>query len=590
MNRDRYQAEVITALADFLMRGPGARTAIGVSIHRANSENDKLLPMRILILNLGAASAAEVSNALTGQGYELAVEVGLNVEQVESASPELLITEATPSDLSCCGLITQIKSREQTKSVRILMLVQGGALERARALDLGADDVVSCPFEPVEFAARVRTQFRERLPEEELRNKLKRAEEKEHLAELAVESLSSGAIPRKRLWVLPAIFALCVVAVLAAVVTSLTYRRSRTDTLQLKSEVARLNRGVVQQSDLLRRAEDERRSLEAQGEADTATRRSLLAQSEELRKKMAVSGNSTDADLRKQLQDTQGRLNRLETEGKVAETIVRSYGSSVCLLHVVVEFLDRGTGKPILVAVDGLGKPLLDDKGMVQLDIDGAGPHLQLDVFGTGFLVSKDGRLLTNHHVAEPWWGNDELKTLIDHGASAYALSYTAYFPGNSNGISAKLDKISSQADVATLRLDGGLPVRAALLDLDDRSAASVPGEAVVLIGYPTGIEGILARAGPQAAKQLTGNATEVRQIVSHLAEQKLIRPTTTQGHIGDVLQDKIVYDAATTSGGSGGPLFNRNGKVIGVNFAILNGFGGSNLAVPAKYAKALLN
>jgi S1-C subfamily serine protease len=392
------------------------------------------------------------------------------------------------------------------------------------------------------------------------------------------------------LWVLPAIFALCVVAVLAAVVTSLTYRRSRTDTLQLKSEVARLNRGVVQQSDLLRRAEDERRSLEAQGEADTATRRSLLAQSEELRKKMAVSGNSTDADLRKQLQDTQGRLNRLETEGKVAETIVRSYGSSVCLLHVVVEFLDRGTGKPILVAVDGLGKPLLDDKGMVQLDIDGAGPHLQLDVFGTGFLVSKDGRLLTNHHVAEPWWGNDELRTLIDHGASAYALSYTAYFPGNSNGISAKLDKISSQADVATLRLDGGLPVRAALLDLDDRSAASVPGEAVVLIGYPTGIEGILARAGPQAAKQLTGNATEVRQIVSHLAEQKLIRPTTTQGHIGDVLQDKIVYDAATTSGGSGGPLFNRNGKVIGVNFAILNGFGGSNLAVPAKYAKALLN
>ena len=305
---------------------------------------------------------------------------------------------------------------------------------------------------------------------------------------------------------------------------------------------------------------------------------------------MAESGNSTDADLRKQLQDTQGRLNRLETEGKVAETIVRSYGSSVCLLHVVVEFLDRGTGKPILVAVDGLGKPLLDDKGMVQLDIDGTGPHLQLDVFGTGFLVSKDGRLLTNHHVAEPWWGNDELKTLSDHGASAYALSYTAYFPGNSNGISAKLDKISSQADVATLRLDGGLPVRAALLDLDDRSTASVPGEAVVLIGYPTGIEGILARAGPQAAKQLTGNATEVRQIVSHLAEQKLIRPTTTQGHIGDVLQDKIVYDAATTSGGSGGPLFNRNGKVIGVNFAILNGFGGSNLAVPAKYAKALLN
>jgi S1-C subfamily serine protease/DNA-binding NarL/FixJ family response regulator len=544
--------------------------------------------MRILILNLSATSAAEVTSALAGQGYELASENGLNVEQIETASPELLITEATPSDLSCCGIITQIKSREPTRSIRILMIVQGGALERARALDLGVDDVISSPFEPLEFAARVRTRFRERQPEEDLRTKLKKAEEKEHLAELAVETLSGGAVTRKRLWVLPALFALCIAAVVAALVTSLTYRRSRTDTLQLKSEVARLSRGIVQQSDLLQRSESERRALDTQGKSDSAARQSLLAQSEDLKRKMAASGG-TDSELRKQLLDTQGRLNRLENEGKVAETIVRSYGSSVCLLHVVVEFLDRGTGKPILIAVDGLGKPLLDDKGMVQLDIDGNGPHLQLDVFGTGFLVRKDGRLLTNHHVAEPWWGNDELKSLIDHGASAYALSYTAYFPGNPSGITAKLDKISSQADVATLRLDGGVPERSTLLDLDDRGDASVPGEAVVLIGYPTGIEGILARAGPDAAKQLTGNTTEVRQIVSHLAQQKLIRPTTTQGHIGDVLQDKIVYDAATTSGGSGGPLFNRNGKVIGVNFAILNGFGGSNLAVPARYAKELL-
>src|SRR6266478_447961 len=543
--------------------------------------------MRILILNLSASSADEVNKALAGQGYEIAVETGLDVEQIQLMGPELLITEATPSDLSCCGIITQIKSREQTKSMRVLMVVRGGALERARALDLGADDVISAPFETLEFAAKVRTQFRERQPELELRSKLKQAEEKEHLAGIAVETLSGGAVTRKRLWVLPTLIVLCVLAVAAALVTSLTYRRSRRDTLQLKAEVARLNSGVVQQSDLLRRAEDERHALDAKGKTDSAARDALLAQSEELKKKMA--GGNDDGELRKQLLDTQGRLNRLDSEGKFAETIVKSYGSSVCLLHVVVEFLDRGTGNSILIAVDSLGKPILDDKGNVQLDISGNGPHLQLDVFGTGFLVRKDGRLLTNHHVAEPWWGNDELKTLVEHGASAYALSYTAYFPGGQKGISAKLDKISAQADVATLRLDGGLPAHSTLLDLDDRKDASVAGDAVVLIGYPTGIEGILARAGAEAAKEITGNNTEVRQIVSQLAAQKLIRPTTTQGHIGDVLQDKIVYDAATTSGGSGGPLFNRNGKVIGVNFAILNGFGGSNLAVPVKYAKELL-
>jgi len=545
--------------------------------------------MRILLLNLSTDSANEVNTALAGQGYEIASETGLDVEQIQLMGPELLITEATPSDLSCCGIITQIKSREQTKSMRVLMVVRGGALERARALDLGADDVISAPFETLEFAAKVRTQFRERQPELELRSKLKQAEEKEHLAGIAVETLSGGAVTRKRLWVLPALIVLCVLAVAAALVTSLTYRRSRTDTLQLKAEVARLNRGVVQQSDILRRAEEERHALDAQGKTDSAARELLLAQSEELKKKMAGAGGNGDGELRKQLLDTQGRLNRLESEGKFAETIVKSYGSSVCLLHVVVEFLDRGTGNSILIAVDSLGKPILDDKGNVQLDISGNGPHLQLDVFGTGFLVRKDGRLLTNHHVAEPWWGNDELKTLVEHGASAYALSYTAYFPGSQKGIPAKLDKISAQADVATLRLDGGLPARSTLLDLDERSDASVPGDAVVLIGYPTGIEGILARAGPEAAKEITGNNTEVRQIVSQLAAEKLIRPTTTQGHIGDVLLDKIVYDAATTSGGSGGPLFNRNGKVIGVNFAILNGFGGSNLAVPVKYAKDLL-
>lgn len=545
--------------------------------------------MRILIVNASGGSANEVSKALAGQGYDITNETGLDVEQVEALEPELLIAEATPSDLSCCGLITQIKSRDQTKSIRVLMVVQGGALERARALDLGADDVISAPFESLEFAAKVRAQFRERQPQEELRTKLKQAEEKEHLAELAVETLSGGAVTQKRMWVLPALFALSVVAVAAALITSLTYRRSRTDTLQLKAEVGRLSRGVVQQGDLLRRAEQERHALDLQGKTDLATRESLLAQSEELKKKVAAAGSGGDSELRKQLLDTQGRLNRLESEGKFAETIVRSYGSSVCLLHVVVEFLDRGTGKSILIAVDGLGKPILDEKGMVQLDTEGNGPHLQLDIFGTGFLVRKDGRLLTNHHVAEPWWGSDELKALIDHGASAYVLSYTAYFPGSADGISAKLDKISAQADVATLRLEAGIPARSTLLDLDDRKDASIAGEAVVLIGYPTGIEGILARAGPEATKELTQNASEVRQIVSHLAEQKLIRPTTTQGHIGDVLQDKIVYDAATTSGGSGGPLFNRNGKVIGINFAILKGFGGSNLAVPVRYAKELL-
>ena len=547
----------------------------------------KLTAMRILLLNLGMESIQEVKQALSGQGYEITAERNLTVDKILALSPEILITEATPSDLSCCGVISQIKASPALPTLRIVMIVHGGALERARALDLGADDVASFPFEPLEFLARIRTQFRERQPELELEAKLKDALQREHLAEVAVEALTGGTNPKRRFGLILAVFGLSAAAILAAFVTVISNRHSRKDALQLKAEVAQLNGGILQQGELLRRAEQARASLTASDASDT--RESLKAQTEEIRKTMAAADGTDGESLKKQLQETQNRLDRLENEGRVAETIVHTSGPSVCLLHVVVEFRDKDSGQLIRISTDATGKPLVDDKGMVSLETEGTGPPLQLDVFGTGFLVARDGRLLTNHHVVEPWWGNEELQQLLDKGATAFASSYTAYFPGTSQGIAAKLDRISPHADLAVLKLRTPAPPHTTLLELDDRSEATVTGDPVVLIGYPTGIEGILARAGSDVTRKVAENAHEVTQIVSQMASQHLIRPTTTQGHIGDVLKDKIVYDAATTSGGSGGPLFNRNGKVIGVNFAILQDFGGSNLAVPVRCADELL-
>jgi len=544
--------------------------------------------MRVLLLNLGVDSLDAANKALAGQGYDVATDQGLTVEHVLALSPEVLVTEATPSDLSCCGLITQLKSRPETESpLKIVMIVKGGALERARALDLGADDVISFPFEPVEFAARIRTQFRERKPQEELKTMLEYAVQREHYADIAVESLN-GSLGKRRFWLIPVISALGAAVVLAAVYLGVSSGGARKETRQLRAEIARLNSGLGQQDELLRRAESTRGSLEAQSRSASATRDSLKAQSEDLRKRVAAGGSDADS-LKRQLADTQNRLKLLESEGKIAETVVHDYGPSVCLLHVVVEFLDKQSGRPIQLAVDAAGKPLVDDKGMVQLDEGGAGPHLQIDVFGTGFLVKGDGKIITNHHVAEPWWKDEDLKQLLDQGATAYVMSYEVYFPGKTEGLRAKLDRISSKADVATLQLESPLPSNSAVLELDDRTEATVTGDPVVLIGYPTGIAGILARAGTDVAQKIAGGTQDVNRIMSQLASQRLIRPTTTQGHIGDVLDDKIVYDAATTSGGSGGPLFNRDGKVIGVNFAVVRDFGGSNLAVPAKYAKDLL-
>ena len=540
--------------------------------------------MRILLLNLDSDSSQKVEQALSGQGYEISTGRSLTVDEILARDPGVVITEATPSDLSCCGVISQIKASPGPRTPKIVMVVHGGALERARALDLGADDVISAPFEPLEFAARIRTQFRERQPELELEAKLNDALKKEHLAESAVEALS-GTNGKRRFGLTQAVIVLAAAVILAALALVVSNRHSRKDTLQLKAEIARLNGGLLQQDELLRRTDQARASFATKDAL--GTREGLKAQAEEIRKKIAADGDGNDS-LKKQLQETQTRLSRLENEGRVAETIVHTYGPSICLLHVVMQFRDNDSGKLLRILTDAAGKPEVDDKGMVSLDTEGTGPLLQVDVFGTGFLVSRDGRLLTNHHVAEPWWSNDELKPLLDRGAAAFAASYTAYFPGAA-GITANLDRISAKADVATLKLQASPPSHTALLELDDRKEASISGEPVVLIGYPTGIDGILARAGSDATQKLVENAHEVSQIVSQLAAQHLIRPTTTQGHIGDVLADKIVYDAATTSGGSGGPLFNREGKVIGVNFAILTDFGGSNLAVPVRYADELI-
>ena len=538
--------------------------------------------MRILLHNVGAESTSEVEQALRDKGYEVTQTNSLTVDEILAMAPELLVAHATPSDITCCALISQLKAIPAAHSLKILVIVHGGALERARALDLGADDVISFPFVPPEFAAKVRTQFRQRQPELQLETELKEALERERLAEMAAENLA-GKGAKRRYWLIGVIFVLSAATVLASALTVIS---SRKDALQLKTEVARPNNGLIQEGELLKQVEQTHDStIEKNG---PATRQVLKAQTEQLRKRIAAEGDAGSESLKNQIQLMQDRLNRLETETRIAEKIVHAYVPSVCLLHVVVEFRDKDSGELIHIASDSAGRPLVDENGMASLETGGKGALLRLDFFGTGFLVGLDGRILTNHHVAEPWSSEQNLKELLDRGLDG-VISYTAYFPGDTQGIAAKVDRISANADLATLKLQGTAPRHVVVLEIDDRTQATVAGDPVVLIGYPTGIEGILARAGSDISRQMTQNSHDLTEVVSQLAAQQLIRPTITQGHIGDVLKDKIVYDAATTVGGSGGPLFNQEGKVIGVNAAIVRDFGGSNMAVPVRYADELV-
>ena len=89
---------------------------------------------------------------------------------------------------------------------------------------------------------------------------------------------------KRRAWLMPAILGLSAAVVLAALATMLSNRHRRKDTLQLQAEVARLNGGIVQQGELLRRAE-QGHVLGWPPAKRAETREALKAQSEELRQK-----------------------------------------------------------------------------------------------------------------------------------------------------------------------------------------------------------------------------------------------------------------------------------------------------------------
>jgi S1-C subfamily serine protease len=351
--------------------------------------------------------------------------------------------------------------------------------------------------------------------------------------------------------------------------------------------IAQLERGAHRQEQLMAEARSARADLQ---QSDVLQQKEQLKQqSEELRQKISGAEPGDVSSLRKQLEETTTRLKRVEIESQSAEEVIRAYAPSVCLLHVSVSFVDRASGRPLRYGgINPDGEPLHDSDGNPVYTLEGRAPEVRADFFGTGFIVGE-GRILTNHHVAQPWWKNDELAAVSSQGLNPAIADLTAYFPDATAGVPVSVSEISEEADLAVLKGDlSGL--KKPILKMDARKEAAVSGQPLLSLGYATGISAILARAGEDAVNEIaktTGG--KPKEVVNELLRRKLIRPLVTQGHIGDVLPDKIVYDAQTTSGGSGGPLINRDGEVIGVTFAVVKGFGGSNFGVPIRFARPLL-
>ncbi|MGA9392986.1 MAG: trypsin-like peptidase domain-containing protein [Candidatus Sulfotelmatobacter sp.] len=224
--------------------------------------------------------------------------------------------------------------------------------------------------------------------------------------------------------------------------------------------------------------------------------------------------------------------------------------------------------------------------GIYQVGFANQPAAIRARVSGTGFLVG-DGLLATNRHVAEPWYGDSEAEALMNRGATAVLESLVVFFPGSATPVKLTPGAVSSTGDLAVLKIAEKESVRSlAVLPLARGSA--LPGELVTVIGYPMGIAGMVAKS-PNGVYQRMAYRHNDLNAASELAALSLIRPSTTCGHLGDVVGEKLIYDAPTAHGGSGGPVFNSNAEVIGVNSAYIDGFSGGTLGFSADALRPLI-
>ena len=403
---------------------------------------------KLLVVESDDALREQIVAVLNDAGYEVSTDYREGIKAVLAFDPDAVIMGADPPQLDCCDLLSEIKGAEHTQNIRVVMLSPGGSAERTRGLDLGADDVLSLPFDSHELLSRVRSQLRNKSVADEFGKQLRLAEENRNATQQVVAAVNEEQRTLR-------VGGLLTVAVLvvAAVVFFFFYRRSQEQNTRVYAAITRLQTGMLTEQELMERS---RRALE-NGERGPSLpsdpqKLQLQKKSEDLRSQIAARNPEDASALQNQLTAVENRLQKLETEGKVAQTIIQSYEPSVCLLHVVLAFRDHTTGLRLHYAeMTSSGEPTTDEHNNPLLSLTGNGPEVHLDVFGTGFLASASGQILTNHHVAEPWWQNDDLKEMLDQGLEPVVAEMTAYFPGIPHGIAINTEKISSAADVAVV-------------------------------------------------------------------------------------------------------------------------------------------
>ncbi|MCH9023174.1 MAG: trypsin-like peptidase domain-containing protein [Planctomycetes bacterium] len=307
-------------------------------------------------------------------------------------------------------------------------------------------------------------------------------------------------------------------------------------------------------------------------------------------------------ELREQIDRSKSQVEEILSRYLWSEEIMEEYSNGVCLIQGEYQFVDPKSAKALRYVepeISDLGNSATwrsqDSgqgyglEGFYPVSVTGKGEVLKVQYTGTGFLIDKDGTIVTNRHVTEPWTISKTYQHLISAGYRAEHTLFRAFFPGQAKPFKLTVVRRSKHEDVALLRVKLGqarIPVLVCETDPDQLKV----GQTVIVVGYPTGFDVLLARMSETELDAIVGTGEiTFSQMAQNMAQRNLIYPIPTRGMCGRVSSNKIVYDAPTAIGGSGAPVLGTGGKVVGINTALMKGFSGTNFGIPIRRALALL-
>jgi S1-C subfamily serine protease len=280
-------------------------------------------------------------------------------------------------------------------------------------------------------------------------------------------------------------------------------------------------------------------------------------------------------------------------EGVAWERLLETYAPGVALIQATVRYEDSA-GRPLRYRGADARRPWRGQLGPPPVAVGGEGPIVTETFIGTGFLVDRDGTMLTGRHVARPWETEEQAEALHELGVRARLHQLRAFFPALTEPVPLTPARMSESADLMLLEAKlapGTVPV------LPLEPAAAVPGRAVMFLGYPAGLDLLLARVPPAVVQDLlpedvteiADDTVDMSRLLGELARRRLIRPHASWGRLAEVRPHVLTHDARTTMGGSGGPIFGDRGRVVGVTHAVLPAVDGVAFGIPVGRGLALL-